>query len=813
VEGINPWGHFDSMLAAYTNAHSSPAAFDAAGANADGFLDAWSSSGFLAPNFGSAWVTYGWNATATPQAEDITIDNGSGATASASELTTTESDPTNHLLVVQVGADILSVQPTGHVRVHAAQLDEAITSPHFYCFDSNSCQCPPGQQYNGPPLEYVNSGDSTADFGLTGGLDGAKVQLDGIDKLKYCEPAPTGGQRHKDCAVTCPDSNGDPHMKSVNGYRYSFQAAGEFVLVRNKDSSVEIQARQEPYTATHHYAGTSINTAIAARDNGHVVGVYISGSGLQLHVDGQAVDSTAMPDLGAGSAVKAIDSGYEIDFPDGTILSTISLGQYGINAIVQPSDLLRTTGMGLLGVITPGGLGVPALPDGTQLPDTTDFTTRHNVVYGQFADAWRITDATSLFDYDPGKSTATYTDRSFPSLGDDEELSGALASPDPNAQAAAQSACRGITDPELLSDCQYDVFATGDSGFAELYALQQTFYNSQPTQTAPPQTAPPTTPRPSYAPASGVDKITELQDLDGSAIGPDNTLYVSIDDANGAPLLLAVDSTTGSIKTQVPLRVAAPIRFAAGYVWISGEVADANGDYCTVTQYDAATLADQGDLPIPCTNGSPPTLTSMGDAVWFTDTAKTDPTTGAGTALTRIDPATNAPGTSVPVPEPDGCCTGSSGAIFCYCGNSDQWRLTGTDSAFVDVGNYPQIFPAGTGFWAELDQAAVYVDGPSGPSANLPLDGRRVVGGDSTGVYLQDSTQGTVLERQLPDGSAPVTLATAPITAAGTIDETDYDYGSAFPSFATPSGYLHLWVFKETPDSHLTLWEQWAPLP
>jgi hypothetical protein len=58
-----------------------------------------------------------------------------------------------------------------------------------------------------------------------------------------------------------------------------------------------------------------------------------------------------------------------------------------------------------------------------------------------------------------------------------------------------------------------------------------------------------------------------------------------------------------------------------------------------------------------------------------------------------------------------------------------------------------------------------------------------------------------------------VTLATAPITAAGTIDETDYDYGSAFPSFATPSGYLHLWVFKETPDSHLTLWEQWAPLP
>ena len=35
-------------------------------------------------------------------------------------------------------------------------------------------------------------------------------------------------------------------------------------------------------------------------------------------------------------------------------------------------------------------------------------------LYVTFADAWRITDATSLFDYPPGQSTATYTLREFP---------------------------------------------------------------------------------------------------------------------------------------------------------------------------------------------------------------------------------------------------------------------------------------------------------------------------------------------------------------------------------------------------------------
>ena len=63
---------------------------------------------------------------------------------------------------------------------------------------------------------------------------------------KAATPQPTG--QNWSCP-TCGSSNGDPHLRTVNRYKYDFQAAGEFVLLKSSDSSTEIQARQEPYHA------------------------------------------------------------------------------------------------------------------------------------------------------------------------------------------------------------------------------------------------------------------------------------------------------------------------------------------------------------------------------------------------------------------------------------------------------------------------------------------------------------------------------------------------------------------------------------
>ena len=103
------------------------------------------------------------------------------------------------------------------------------------------------------------------------------------------------------------------------------------------------------------------------------------------------------------------------------------------------------------------------LRDGTQLGETLDF----DVLYGAYADSWRITDGTggtpdtSLFTYGAGEDTGFFTDTGFPagaiSLGDlPDELV---------AMAEAFAADAGITDPLLLEAAILDFALTGDEEF------------------------------------------------------------------------------------------------------------------------------------------------------------------------------------------------------------------------------------------------------------------------------------------------------------------------------------------------------------
>ena len=803
-EGINPWQHFDAMLDAYTNG-SNGNAFVAASANEDTFLDTWASGIFEDQDLGPDWdATSPWQQVTTTK-KTVTVGGPGNDYEDAGEVA-------NELVEVNVTADILEVNGTGHVRLHLDGLPEMPNDVRWICFAQNSCECPPGKTYQGPaPLEDVGGGLRQVDFALTGGLDGAQLSLIGHSLDDYCKAPPS---QPPPCQSNCGNSNGDPHLRTTNRYRYDFQAAGEFVLLRNADSSIEIQARQEAYTHSTYFKGVSTNTAVAMRDNGHKVSVYATGSGLELHVDGQAANPDAPPDLGDGAAIKRVNNGLEIDFPDGSSVTALSVGQWGINAIVNASPSLLASGVGLLGPITPGNMGVPALPDGTQLPAAPDTRTRDSILYGQFADAWRVTDQTTLFDYDAGKSTESYTDRNFPSDADRQALEAALASPDPTQQAAAQSACSAITDPDLKDECEYDVFATGDSGFAQGYAGEQDLYDSGVVTPS----GPPSLPPPSGPTMNGATRVLDAAYVAGSAIGPDDTVYLSYDDAAGASHLVAIDSHTATVKTTVDMRKSTDIHFVDGSIWASGQHLDANSQDCNVTRYDPTTLAEQATFNIPCSSGYPgPQLESTGDAAWFIDTSKVDPNTGAGAQLTRIDPSTNAPSQSATIPSLDGCCQSSQGALYCFCGNDDVWRLLSAGNAFEDLGNYLDYIPAGTGFWTELQDGsgtAGYVDGPGGPSATVPLNNGSLVAGEANYAYIQGDTTGGLdtgypLLRQATDGSAPVQLATSPVwDAEDLLNMSTLDYLTGNPiKFATSDGLVTIWGFQGAE------WLQWAPLP
>ena len=105
-----------------------------------------------------------------------------------------------------------------------------------------------------------------------------------------------------------------------------------------------------------------------------------------------------------------------------------------------------------------------ATSDGQNLGPTPS----REVLNTTYTDSWRLTPSTSLFDYGPEQSTATFTDPTFPHANVD-------ASNAPN-RAAVEQQCRdeGITDTFLLQDCILDASAINDYSVLSNYSHAQT---------------------------------------------------------------------------------------------------------------------------------------------------------------------------------------------------------------------------------------------------------------------------------------------------------------------------------------------------
>ncbi len=159
-----------------------------------------------------------------------------------------------------------------------------------------------------------------------------------------------------------------------------------------------------------------------------------------------------------------------------------------------------------------------------------------------------------------------------------------------------------------------------------------------------PQSIAPATPAPGLV--SGAWQVTQGVIVTGYAFGANDTVYLNVQTGQNTYQLMAVDPAAQKILNQVDVPAGTPVHFAAGSVWLPGLKMDANGHNCSVTRFDAGTLAEQATIQTPCSPfGNAPPTASDGDAVWFVDTSKVDLGTDQGAVITRIDPATNAPGT------------------------------------------------------------------------------------------------------------------------------------------------------------------------
>jgi subtilisin family serine protease len=283
--------------------------------------------------------------------------------------------------------------------------------------------------------------------------------------------------------------DGEPHITTVDGVHYDFQSAGEFVTLRDA-GGLEIQTRQTPVATTFNpgpnpYTGlascVSINTAVAARVGSHRVtfqpgpsGV-VDPNGLQLRVDGvlTTLGANGLALGGGGRVIPSPGGGIQIDFPDETTLivtpgTWAPIGKWYLNLSVFHTPASE----GIMGAIAPGSW-LPALPNGTSMgPMPASLHQRYIDLNQKFADAWRVTNKTSLFDYAPGTSTATFTLPSWPR----ESPPCVLPETPPVKPLDPQIAkrlCRGIVDKDMNADCVFDVTVTGERGFAATYLLTQ----------------------------------------------------------------------------------------------------------------------------------------------------------------------------------------------------------------------------------------------------------------------------------------------------------------------------------------------------
>lgn len=252
---------------------------------------------------------------------------------------------------------------------------------------------------------------------------------------------------------------GDPHLVSFDGLGFDFQSVGEFVLMESTDGSAVVQVRHEPWGSSRR---VSVNTAAAMQVGADRVGFYAGGG---VWVNGAAVtvaDNTQL-DLAGGGVVVRVGDHYYVGWP--------VLGS-GDRMVVDVR--LRSSALNLSVEVPPEWAGhlTGLLGDGDGDTDNDLFTragtvlarpVSPGVLYGGFADSWRITAAESLFDYGAGESTATFTDVSFP---DSVVTVSDLVAEDAEA-ARLVCVAAGVTDPVLLDACILDVALTGDAAFAE----------------------------------------------------------------------------------------------------------------------------------------------------------------------------------------------------------------------------------------------------------------------------------------------------------------------------------------------------------
>lgn len=229
----------------------------------------------------------------------------------------------------------------------------------------------------------------------------------------------------RNCSPVSGRSYGDPHLESFDGASYSFQTVGEFDLVKSNDGLVEVQTRQKAQQDNF-----SLNTALAMNVGGDRVGIYAEdapdgGVSTPVRVNGMAVDITDRPYfLSRGGTIRKSRGMYVVDWPTGESVTAQVRHSGGMSFLNITTNVYPCSHGGYTGLMGNAnnissddyndGRGVIPVTAGSGPNATYVKRQQQAMIAREFAEQYRISMATSLFDYPVGTSTYTFTDKTFP---------------------------------------------------------------------------------------------------------------------------------------------------------------------------------------------------------------------------------------------------------------------------------------------------------------------------------------------------------------------------------------------------------------
>ena len=240
---------------------------------------------------------------------------------------------------------------------------------------------------------------------------------------------------------------GDPHIITLDGLKYSFQAAGDFVLAKSLDGNIEIQAR---FAHSTNSKRASFNVSTAIKIHGNIISIYKDN--ILMYVNGESidVDTTDKKHLNLlNDVMLKIDKNFTITLisKDGTKIEVIKTGG----------------GIGLKTHLIGGFVGLYGDGDGDPRNDlrTADgeLLSDKITLYDEFAKSWVVKPEDSLF---------------IPGI-DDFAIAGfvppskimTLADFDSKSVSDARQTCidSGVAPDSIIDACAFDILITGSTDY------------------------------------------------------------------------------------------------------------------------------------------------------------------------------------------------------------------------------------------------------------------------------------------------------------------------------------------------------------